>query len=175
MDHLLSFSLNRGDWVFLFGVFSMCCYSISMKWLYRNDEMVVLVFCNFVAGSIWMTLALLISGQPWEWNLIQGPSVFYMAYLVLGATVATVYLFQKSTVALGPNKVMAYTYLNPAAIALMSSCVNNASIDRAIIPGIGLSLLATVLLQFGGSRVPIKKAYTKDQNNTGTLPVAIGH
>jgi len=39
-----------------------CLYSIAMKFLYRNDEMIVLVFCTLIGGSFWMLLALLLSG-----------------------------------------------------------------------------------------------------------------
>ncbi|MDJ0532142.1 MAG: DMT family transporter [Xenococcaceae cyanobacterium MO_207.B15] len=147
IDLLLSFSLNKGDLIFIIGALSMCCYSISTKLLYRNDPMVVLVFCNFVSGSIWMTLALIVSGQPLEWNLIQGQSFYNMVYLVFCATLATVYLYQKATISLGPSKVMAYTYLNPAAVAVLLLIIDNVSIEISVIPGILLSSIATVILQ----------------------------
>ena len=42
-----------------------------------------------------------------------------MTYLVIGATLITVYLYQKTTVALGPSSVNAYIYLNPVLVALL--------------------------------------------------------
>ena len=149
IDLLLSFALNEGDLLFLAGIFSMCCYSVSMKLLYRNDEMIVLIFCTLVGGSIWMGLALLISGQPLQWSLIQGQSVYYMAYLVVGATLATVYIYQKTIVVLGPSRVNAYIYLTPALVAALLLFIDGESIPMAVVPGILLSSVATVILQKG--------------------------
>ena len=38
---LLAFSLNSGDALFMAGCIAMVCFSISMKLLYRGDDMVV--------------------------------------------------------------------------------------------------------------------------------------
>ncbi len=147
LDLLLSFSLNKGDLIFMAGVFFMCCYSISMKFLYRNDEMVVLVFCILVGGSLWMALALFFSSQTLQWDLLQGQSIYYMAYLVIGATLATVYIYQKTTIVLGPARVNAYIYLNPALVAVLLFLIDGASIPMAVVPGILISSIATVILQ----------------------------
>lgn len=147
LDLLLSFSLNKGDLIFMAGIFSMCCYSISMKFLYRNDEMVVLVFCILVGGSLWMTLALLFSGQPLQWGLLQGQLLYDMAYLVIGATLATVYIYQKTTIVLGPARVNAYIYLNPALVAVLLLLIDGASMPMAVVPGILISSIATIILQ----------------------------
>jgi drug/metabolite transporter (DMT)-like permease len=143
----LSFSLNKGDFIFLVCALSMCCYSVSMKLLYRNDDMVVIVFCTLLCGAIWMLLSLLFFGQSLDWHLIEGSAVFNMAYLVLGATIATVYLYQRTTVTLGPGKVMAYTYLNPAAVVLFLLLVDGVEVSLIILPGILMSALATIFLQ----------------------------
>lgn len=147
LEQLLLFSLNKGDIIFLLAALSMCSYSISMKLLYRDDQLIVLVFCTLIGGSFWMVLALLVSGQPLQWHLIQGYSVLHMAYLIIASTIATVYLYQRTTVALGPSRVNAYIYLNPALVAILVFLVNGVSIPVAIIPGVLISAIATVILQ----------------------------
>lgn len=147
VDHLLSFALNQGDYIFMAGAFFMCCYSISMKLLYRNDTMVVLVFCTLVGGSLWMSLALWAFDLPLDWQVLEGASWLHMAYLVVMATLATSYLYQKTTVVLGPSRVMAYIYLNPAAVALLLWVVDGVDIALIVVPGILLSTAATVILQ----------------------------
>lgn len=144
---LLSFSLNKGDFIFMAAIFFMCSYSVAMKLLYRNDDMIVLVFCTLIGGSFWMVLALLITGQSLQWEMIQGDSVLHMAYLIIGATLATVYLYQVTTVALGPSRVNAYIYLNPAFVALLLLLIDGVSIPIAIIPGILSSVMVTMVLQ----------------------------
>jgi len=147
IDSLLSFSLNKGDLIFIAGALSLCCYSVSMKFLYRCDEMIVLVFCTVLGGSLWIGLALLLSGQPFQVNLIQGQSVYHMLYLIIGATLGTIYLYQKTTVALGPNRVMAYIYLNPASVAVLLLLIYNVPIPISVLPGILISSAATFILQ----------------------------
>lgn len=147
IDLLLALSLNKGDYIFMAGAFSMCCYTISMKVLYRNDDMVVLVFCILVGGSFWMAVAILSTGLPLQWHLIEGKSLFHMAYLIIFATLATVYLFQKSTIALGPSKVMAYIYLNPVLVALLVFIFEGRLVPLMVVPGILFSTLATIVLQ----------------------------
>lgn len=144
---LTSFSLNKGDLIFMIAVLSMCCNSISMKLLYRDDPMIVFVFCTLLGGSFWMVLALLLTGQPLQWHIIQGDSVLHMFYLILPATLVTGFLFQKTTVHLGPSRVNAYIYLNPAFVAILLFVIEDVSIAAVLIPGILISSIATVILQ----------------------------
>jgi len=152
LELLLSISLNKGDLLFLGAILFMSLYSIAMKFLYRNDEMIVLVFCTLTGGSLWMVLALLISGQSLQWDLIQGDSVLYMAYLVVGATLVTVYLYQITTIELGPSRVNAYIYLNPALVVMLLFAIDGVSIPASIVPGILISIAATIFLQIKHSR-----------------------
>ena len=148
LDLLMSFSLNKGDLIFLLAIFFMSFYSVSMKFLYRNDDMIVLVFCTLIGGSFWMFLALLFSGQPLQWALIQDDSVLQMAYLIIGATLATVYLYQVTTIPLGPSRVNAYIYLNPALVVILLLVIDGKSVSMSIIPGVIISVFATIVLQF---------------------------
>jgi len=147
LESLLAFSINKGDIIFMAGALSMCCYTIAMKLLYRNDEVIVLVFCTLLGGSFWMMLAVLILGQPLQWDAIPGDSLLYMAYLITGATLVTVYLYQKATIILGPGRVNAYIYLTPALVAIQLFLIQGVSIPVTIIPGILISSIATVILQ----------------------------
>jgi len=144
---LMSFKLNYGDAIFLCGALCMCCYTVTLKYLYRGDALIPLVFCNLLGGIFWMSLALMLSGLPLDWHKIEGDALWYMGYLIIGATLTTMYLFQHATITLGPQKIMAYSYLNPAVLALLLWLVNDQTIDPIIIPGVLLSALATIVLQ----------------------------
>jgi len=147
IDLLLSFSLNKGDLLFLLGAVSMCCYAVAMKYLYKDDEMIVLVFSILLGGVFWSSLILLVKDQPLQWNLIEGSITYNMLYLAIAATLITTYLSQKATIILGPNKVISYFYLNPAFVAILLYLMNDIKIEMIIIPGILLSIIATILLQ----------------------------
>ncbi len=148
LDQLMAFSLNEGDVLFLCGALLICCYSVAMKLLYRpSDPMVVLVFCILFSGAGWMAAAMLGLGYPLNWEKISGDNLWAMTYLVVAATLCTVYLYQRSTVILGPRRVMAYIYLNPAAVALLLWCIEGVTIPALVVPGIIMCGVATLLLQ----------------------------
>ncbi len=146
-DTLLSFELNFGDYIFLIASLSMCCYSLAMKLLYRDDDMWILVFCTLLCGCLWISGFLLLSGFSLEWDKLATNDWFNIAYLGILATMGTSYLYQKTTVALGPRRVMSYVYLSPAIVVVLSYLVYNQSISANIYPGIILSALTTFLLQ----------------------------
>jgi len=121
---------------------------VAMKLLYRpSDPMVVLVFCILFSGAGWMAAAMLGLGYPLNWEQISGDNLWAMTYLVVAATLCTVYLYQRSTVILGPRRVMAYIYLNPAAVALLLWCIEGVTIPALVVPGIIMCGVATLLLQ----------------------------
>jgi drug/metabolite transporter (DMT)-like permease len=143
----LSFSLNNGDIIFLFAVISMALYSISAKYFYKqDDELIVLVFMTLVGGSIWMGITLLFLGIPLQWEKLGSMQFFYLGYLSIAATLVTSYLYQKVTVILGPKKVMSYTYLNPAAIAILLFIVSSQALSSWVVVGILVSTIATIIL-----------------------------
>lgn len=152
VEALLNLSLNPGDKLFLLATLCMCFYSISMKKLYRNDPMPTMVFCTLLGGCCWTGLAMLVLAQPLDWQLIQGSSIAHMAYLVIGATLVTVYLYQRTTVVLGPSRVNAYIYLNPFLVAVLLLVVDQQPIPVIVIPGVLLSAAAMLVLQMLANR-----------------------
>lgn len=143
----LSMSLNKGDIIFLFSIIAMALYLISAKLFYKeDDELLVVVFLTLIGGIIWMGLVLLSLDISLGWEKIQGELFIYMLYLSIAATLVTVYLFQRTTIVLGPNKVMAYSYLNPATVAILLFIFEAKIISFEIIIGILISSIATFIL-----------------------------
>lgn len=143
----LNFSLNEGDVVFLFATISMALYSISTKFFHKkDDELLVLVFTTLLGGCIWMFLALEVLNIPLEWGKIKDDYIYYMLFLIIGATLMTVYLYQQAAINIGPKKLMAYVYLNPAAIAILLFILENQLISGKVIFGIAISTIITFLL-----------------------------
>jgi len=152
---LQAFSFNSGDVIFIIGCISMVCYAMSMKLLYRKDDMLVIVFCTLLCGAFWMLLALLVIDQPLQWQKLTSDLFFYMAYLAVCATLVSTFLIQKTTIILGPTKVMAYIYLSPVFVALIMLLIEGKSIPQAVIPGMLLSIAATITLQLLSRRKAI--------------------
>lgn len=147
LEQFLNFALNYGDILFLIAIIFMSLYSISAKYFYKeDDEVLTITFMTLIGGIFWMSIALVIFDIPLQWEKIQGESFLYMAYLSIGATLFTVYLYQKATIVIGPKKLMAYIYINPAftAIILYFFYGNNISLWEFF--GVIVSIIATLLL-----------------------------
>ena len=106
----------------------------------------MLVFTTLLGGCIWMFLSLEILDIPLEWSKIQGDLIYYMIYLIIGATLMTVYLYQEAAITIGPKKLMAYVYLNPAAVAILMYIFERKLITSWILVGIIISTFATIVL-----------------------------
>ncbi len=147
LELFLKFHLNEGDIIFLFAIISMALYSICTKLLHKKgDELLVLVFVTLLSGIVWMSIALEVMDIPLQWEKISGDLIYYMLYLIIGATLATVYLYQQASINLGPKKVMAYVYINPACIALLMFIIEGEIIGLKVLIGIVISSIATVIL-----------------------------
>ena len=72
--------------------------------------------------------------------------IFYMLYLIIGATLFTLYLYQQGSIAIGPKKLMAYVYLNPIAVALLMFLFEGKVVNFGVLLGIIISTFATIVL-----------------------------
>ncbi|MFW2565949.1 DMT family transporter [Aliarcobacter butzleri] len=147
IELFLGFSLNQGDIVFLFASISMALYSIFLKLLHKKgDILLVLVFTTLIGGCFWMLLTMQVLNIPFGWEKIKGDLFYWMAYLVIGTTIVTLYLYQKSSIILGPKKLMAYVYLSPAMVAFLSFIIEKQTVNFNVFIGIIISTFATIIL-----------------------------
>lgn len=147
IELFLGFSLNQGDIVFLFASTSMALYSIFLKLLHKKgDILLVLVFTTLIGGCFWMFITMQVLNIPFGWEKIKGDLFYWMSYLVIGTTVVTLYLYQKSSIILGPKKLMAYVYLSPAMVAILSFIIEKQTISFNVFIGIIISTFATIVL-----------------------------
>lgn len=149
---LLHLNLNQGDALFLVGCFSMVGFSVSMKLLYKGEDMLVFVFTTLLSGATWMGASLLLSGQAPDYSKMTLNMSLHMAYLTVFATLVTSWIMQIATVKLSPRQVSAYIYLNPVFVAFIAMLTTGQSLPVSVYPGIALSVLATLLLQVQASR-----------------------
>ncbi len=145
----LDFAFNDGDLIFLAGTVSLCLYTVFIKALHKKDDKVlVLVFCTILTACIWTFIFLNIFNIPLQWEKIQGNLFLNILYLAIPSTLFTVYLFQQAGIDIGPKKVSAYTYLNPAAVAILVYFFDEISISFKTFVGILISSITTFLLIF---------------------------
>ena len=143
----LSLQINKGDIIFVIASFCMALYPIFIKILYsKNDDSLVLAFTTIIGGILWMVLTMYILNIPYEWNKIEFSHLYSLLYLVIGATIITLFLYQKATLILGAKKIMAYIYLNPAIVAILMFLFEGQTIYYGVLIGILLSVFVTVII-----------------------------
>ena len=130
----LSLQINKGDIIFVIASFCMALYPIFIKILYtQKDDPLVLAFTTIFGGIIWMILTMEILGISYEWNKIEVNHLYALLYFVIGATIITLFLYQKATLVLGAKKIMAYIYLNPAIVAILMFLFEGQTISYGVL------------------------------------------
>src|SRR5574344_179790 len=143
----LHFSLNYGDIIFLIACVSMAFYSIFLKLLHKDgDILLVLVFSTLLGGIIWMFLSMQVLDIALQWDKIEGNLLYLMLYLSIVTTVITLFLYQKASIVLGSKKLMAYTYLSPAMVAILVYVFDKQTINFGVLVGILISAVATLVI-----------------------------
>jgi drug/metabolite transporter (DMT)-like permease len=146
-ERFLMLNLNQGDLIISGGVLCMAGYTISMKALYRQDDVTIMTFANLLCGIIWMSIAASIGDISLEWHQLESRYYPSMAYLAIAATFLTSYLYQKASTVLQPVNVASYIYLNPLCVALLSMIILKEHVDSILWWGIAASAIATLILQ----------------------------
>ena len=144
-QRLMAFEFSHGDVIFSMGVVCLAVYMLSMKKLQRDESKVYFTFCSLLAATlalcgaaVWRT-----GGLP-----VPGAGVWLgIAYLAGPSTAMTFWILQRTAPLLGPSRVVAYTFLTPSAVAALEWGLGLSPPEWAVLPGIGLTLLAVWLLQ----------------------------
>jgi drug/metabolite transporter (DMT)-like permease len=145
VQQMVAFQLSRGDLVFFIGTGCLAVYMVAMKRCQRVESKLHFLFYSLlVATAALLITALLRKGtlpfpNPRQWLGI--------AYLAGPSTVGTFWILQRAVLRLGPNRVVAYTFLNPSAVAALEWGLGLSAPDWKVLPGIGITLLAVWLLQ----------------------------
>ncbi|GEM_PF-614806 len=143
----LALVLNAGDLIFFLATISMALYSITLKLLFKSsDDIISQVFATLISGSLWMALALYMFDIPLEWHTLSSDLLFAMLYLVVGTTIFTLFLYQKSILLAGPKKIMAFIYTNPALVAIIGYFFEGETLSAGVVGGIVLSVSSTILI-----------------------------
>jgi drug/metabolite transporter (DMT)-like permease len=147
LPQFLSMEWNRGDLIFLAGCFVLGLYTPLIKLLHRGESMAVMTFWVLVTGSLWL---LLFSGSKLtqvDWSLVPGFAWLGVAYLAVFTTIITFFLNQYSVPYLGPTRVVAYSYLNPALVLGIDLLLGHGLPPLRVVPGVLVVLGAMFVLQ----------------------------
>ena len=144
-SRMASLAFSRGDLLFFLGTVSLAVYVLALQKLQRDESRVRFTFYSLTAATLALMAAALI--QTGSLPMPGAPVWLGLAYLAVLSTAVTFWMLQFAAVRLGPNRVVAYTFLTPSAVAAMEWAMGRSAIGASVLPGIALTLLAVVLLQ----------------------------
>jgi len=144
-DRMTALELARGDMLFFLGTISLAVYVLALKKLQRDESKVRFTFYSLLTATLALLSAILVKT---EFPAFPNASVWLgLAYLAVLSTAVTFWMLQFAAVRLGPNRVVAYTFLTPSTVAGMEWAMGKSGVEWTVVPGIALTLIAVLLLQ----------------------------
>jgi len=147
ISRFLTLEVNYGDLLFLAGCFMMAAYTPLVKHIHKQESMVVMTFWVLVTGTFWLLLLSFSGLGAANWQDVEAKVWVGIVYLAVFSTIITFYLTHISTLYLGPTRVMAYSYFYPVFVLVINWGLGEGLPPAAIIPGVAVVTLATVVLQ----------------------------
>ncbi len=147
INRLVGLQVNYGDLLFLAGCFMMGAYTPLVKWLHQGESMVVMTFWVLVTGTGWLLLLSFPGLGAVDWQAVDLKVWVGIVYLAIFSTIITFYLTYISTLYLGPTRVMAYSYFYPVFVLIINWGLGKGLPPVAILPGVAVVTLASVVLQ----------------------------
>ena len=146
MAALLAFDIGRGEVIFFFGCIAHAIYTPLVRRLNRGESAVVFSFGTLVAGALLLAVVGMGDIRATDWASLRPMVWVTILYVSLCASAITFVLVQFATLRLPSAKVMAYTYLVPSWVICWEAALGNSLPPVMIAVGIGLTILALLLL-----------------------------
>ena len=147
LNRFLGLEVNYGDLLFLGGCFMMAAYTPLVKWIHREESMVIMTFWVLATGLVWLLLLSFAKLGAVDWQGVAAKVWIGIVYLAVFSTIITFYLTHIATLYLGPTRVMAYSYFYPAFVLVINWGLGKGLPPAAILPGVVVVTLATLVLQ----------------------------
>lgn len=143
---LVAFDIGRGEAIFFWGCVAHAAYPAVMRRLSRGEPDAAFTFAVLCAGA----LILLVVGwrdiRATDWANLRALVWITLAYVTIFATAGTFMLVRIAALRLPSAKVMAYTYLTPSWVILWEIALGNGVPSGLVLVGIGLTVVALLLL-----------------------------
>ena len=164
IKRFLGMEVNHGDLLFLAGCFMMAAYTPLVKRLHKQESMVVMTFWVLVTGTVMLFLLSFSGLDAVDWQGVETKVWAGIVYLAVFSTIITFYLTHIATLYLGPTRVMAYSYFYPAFVMVINWGFGKGLPPLAILPGIAVVTLATIVLQWDSKILPYWSRKHMDKN-----------
>lgn len=149
ISYILAFRLNSGDYIYGIAVIFMSFYQIFIRFFYGHEsDFLSASFCTLLGGAIWCGILALVLHTHIGWGNIHGVYFFNMIYLIVGATLFTVYLYQLGILEIGPRLSSSYIYFMPIIVLIVNYIFFKGVTNNIVILFSILTVLSTIFLQY---------------------------
>lgn len=143
------FHVGYGEWVFLIGCVAYAAYPVAVKALHRDESAAALTFWSLATGTVLLA--------AWGWRAIadthpaEVPAGVWLGILHLAvfSTAISFFLIKYASLRLPGAKVMAYTFLIPALVALLEGAIGHGWPSPAVLAGVAVTALALAVVETG--------------------------
>lgn len=143
---LMAFDVGRGEAVYFVGCVSHAIYTPLVRRLNRGEGPVTFAFGTLLAGAVLLIVYAWSDLRAIDWAAMPPLVWIALAYVAIFATSVTVVLLSFATLRLPSAKVMAYTYLTPTWVIVWEIALGNGVPSVFVLGGVGLTMLALLLL-----------------------------
>lgn len=150
LDLFLGLAVNKGDLIFLGGLFAMGLYTPLVRLFNRDEPAAVMAFWILATGTIWLFLLSNVSVFQTDWTVIDGEVLVGIAYLAVFTTIISFFIMQHATLRVGPTRVISYGYITPAFVVGLEWAMGKGLPDPMTWPGVVIIVLAMFVVQSGG-------------------------
>ncbi len=147
VEKLLSLSLGRGELIFVAGAVAFSLYAPAIKRLYRGEPPAVFAFWNLVMGAVLLGAYAVPALLETDLGAVQMHVWLGIIYLGIFTTAISFFLSTLGSLSLPAFKVMSYTYLTPAVVAVIAVVFFGELPSPSVAAGIAVVMSVTFLLQ----------------------------
>lgn len=143
---LMAFHVGRGEAIFFAGCVAHAIYPVAARGLGRGEPPLALTFGMLVAASLMLCTLGAPALAATDWAHLPPVVWVTILYTAVVSGAVTFTLLQFAAVRLPAAKVMAYTYLTPAWVALWEIALGHGAPPGLIVIGVALTVVALAML-----------------------------
>lgn len=146
LSAVAAFDIGRGEAIYFVGCVAHAFYTPLVRKLNRGESALVFTFGMLIAGACVMGVFGAREIMATDWTALPSRVWVAIAYTAFAASAGSFVLMQFATLRLPASKVMAYTYLVPAWVAVWVVALGGAAPPLGVLAGVALTLVALAML-----------------------------
>lgn len=146
ITNIWAFDIGQGEMIYFFGCIAHALFIPLSRKFNRGEKPIISTLAILIVGGGGMAIYGFEDLLAIDW--LNMPPIFWYGLLYLGifASAITFFLIQFAALALPSGKVMAYNFLTPVWVILVEVLMGNEWPPFLIFLGIGLAVVALILL-----------------------------